>query len=466
MKLWGGRFDAGQRDGDFERFSESFSVDQRLVLFDLQVNRAYVRELGRAKVLRPAEVRELTHGLAKIRAYIEGHPNWASGQNAEDVHTWVEARLEREIGALAGKLRTGRSRNDLVATDTRLYLQSEISNLKSQIVVLLESLLAQAQRHAQVVLPGYTHLQPAQLILFAHYLLAYFEMFLRDVSRLEDCRARADELPMGAGALAGTTFAIDRERLARELGFARVARNSLDVTCDRDSVCELLFVAAMVMTHLSRIAEDLIVYSSPSFGFVELADAYSTGSSIMPQKKNPDLAELMRGKSGRVFGNLVAMLTVMKGLPLAYNRDLQEDKEPLFDTVDTVRAALRLMAGLLENLTVRPEAMAAALHCGFLTATDMADYLVTRGVPFRTAHEQVGHTVRYAESQWKELWHLSLTEIRQFAPLADDDVFDWLKIDNSVNRRRSPGGTAPERVAEALERVESEIGLSLHEQEL
>jgi argininosuccinate lyase len=451
MKLWGGRFGAGGRDPDFEDFSESFSVDQRLVLFDLRINRAYVRELGRARILMPAEVRELTRGLDQIRDSVERHPRWASGQTAEDVHTWVEDRLEREIGPLARKLRTGRSRNDLVATGTRLYLKSEISNLKSQIAALLQSLLALAKQNQQAVLPGFTHLQPAQPILFPHLLLAYFEMFLRDASRLEDCRARADELPMGAGALAGTTFAIDRERLARELGFARVARNSLDATSDRDFVCEALFACATTMTHLSRLAEDFIIYSSPSLGFIELADAYSTGSSLMPQKKNPDSLELIRGKAARVLGRLTSSLALLKGLPLAYNRDLQEDKAALFDGIDTTRDSLTIAARVIETLRVHAEKMKAATALGFLTATDVADELVRRGVPFADAHEQVGKLVRHCYTQQIPFPEVNDETARRFVPSWDAKLRALATSPElSVRRRDVAGGTAPRQVARQL----------------
>jgi argininosuccinate lyase len=455
MKLWGGRFAGGGRDPEFERFSESFSVDQRLVLFDLQVNRACVRELGRAGVFKPSDVRELTRGLEKIRVYIETHPRWAGGQTAEDVHTWVEARLEREIGPLARKLRTGRSRNDLVATGTRLYLKSEISNLKSEIAELLHSLLAQARRHSKAILPGFTHLQPAQPILFAHYLLAYFEMFLRDASRLEDCRRRADELPMGAGALAGTSFAIDRERLARELGFARVARNSIDVTSDRDFVCEALFACAMTMTHLSRLAEDLIIYSSPSFGFVELADAYSTGSSIMPQKKNPDSLELIRGKTARVLGRLTSSLAMLKGLPLAYHRDLQEDKAALFDGLDTTRSSLTIAARVVATLRMNADGMKAATALGFLTATDIADELVRRGVAFADAHQQVGKLVRHCHARGISFAEVSDAAARRFVPSWDAKLRAIATSPElSLRRRDVTGGTAPRQVARQLRAAE------------
>jgi len=458
MKLWGGRFAPGRRDPFFERFSESFSVDQRLVLYDLQVNRAYVRALGEARVLAAAEVRQLTRGLDRLCRYVETHPGWAQGQTSEDVHTWVEARLEREVGPVARKLRTGRSRNDLVATETRLFVKSEILNLESALAQLLASLLAEAKRHRGVVLPGYTHLQPAQPILFAHYLLAYFEMFQRDVSRLEDCRARADELPLGAGALAGTAFRLDRARLARALGFARVARNSLDVTSDRDFVCELLFACALALTHLSRLAEDLVIYSSPGYGFVELADAYSTGSSLMPQKKNPDSLELIRGKAATVLGKLTGTLALLKGLPLAYNRDLQEDKAALFDGLDTTREALLLAARLVRTLRLHPQRMKAATAQGFLTATDVADVLVSRGVPFAEAHEQVGKLVRYCDERQMTFAEVAAAEARRFIPFWDAKLRAVAASpEKAVRRRNVLGGTAPRQVARQLRAAEGTL---------
>jgi len=459
MKLWGGRFAPGRRDPLFERFSESFSVDQRLVLYDLQVNRAYVRALGEADVLSATEVRQLTRGLDRLCRYVETHPGWARGQTSEDVHTWVEARLEREVGPVARKLRTGRSRNDLVATETRLYVKSEILNLESALAQLLASLLAQAKRHRLVVLPGYTHLQPAQPILFAHYLLAYFEMFRRDLGRLEDCRARADELPLGAGALAGTAFRLDLARLARALGFARVARNSLDVTSDRDFVCELLFACALTLTHLSRLAEDLVIYSSPGYGFVELADAYSTGSSLMPQKKNPDSLELIRGKAARVLGKLTGVLALLKGLPLAYNRDLQEDKAALFDGLDTTREALLLAARVVRTLRLHPERMKAATAHGFLTATDVADVLVSRGVPFAEAHAQVGKLVRYCDERQRTFAEVATAEARRFIPLWDAKLRAVAASpEKAVRRRDVLGGTAPRQVARQLRAAEATLG--------
>lgn len=451
MKLWGGRF-LNRRDPHFEKFSESFSVDQRLIFYDLRVNLAYVKLLGRARVLGSDEVRRLIRGLEALRRHIQGHPGWARGETSEDVHTWVEARLEQKVGATAQKLRTGRSRNDLVATETRLFVKDSITQLERAVLGLLKALLSLARLNLGVVMPGYTHLQPAQPILFSHYLLAYFEMLWRDASRLEDCRARSDELPMGAGALAGTSFPLDRTRLARELGFARVARNSLDVTSDRDFVSELLFACALVMTHLSRLAEDLVIYSSPGFGFVELDEAYSTGSSLMPQKKNPDSLELVRGRAARVLGKLTGILALLKGLPLAYNRDLQEDKAALFDGVDTTLDALELSARVIRTLRVRPDRMKAATAEGFLTATDLADELVRRRrIPFAQAHAQVGKLVRYCVKRQKSFAELTVNEARAFVP-AWDAALSAVAIspERAVRRRKVIGGTAPSQVARQL----------------
>jgi argininosuccinate lyase len=457
MKLWGGRF-SGQRDPQFEKFSESFSLDQRFILYDLRVNLAYVKALREARVLKPGEAGKLAGGLKALLRKIEQDAKWARGQTAEDVHTWVEGELKRRVGDVARKLRTGRSRNDLVATEMRLYIKDATRQLERALAGLLAALVALARQHGQAVLPGYTHLQPAQPILFAHYLLAYFEMFYRDAGRLRDCRTRADELPMGAGALAGTTFAIDRERLARELGFARVAGNSLDVTSDRDPVAELLFACALCMVHLSRWAEDLIIYSSPSFSFVELADAYSTGSSLMPQKKNPDSLELIRGRSGTLLGNLTGLLAVMKGLPLAYDRDLQEDKAAMFAGVDTTFAAITIASRVVATLRIHPERMKAATQLGFLTATDLADELVRRGEAFADAHEQVGKLVRHCAAAGKTFQDLSATEAAGFVPGWDHDLHAVAtSVERSAARRNVAGGTAPRQVARQLTRAEKVI---------
>jgi len=355
-------------------------------------------------------------------------------------------------------LRTGRSRNDLVATDTRLYLKDATLQLERALLDLLAALVSQARRHPQIILPGYTHLQPAQPILFAHYMLAYFEMLCRDGSRLRDCRRRADELPMGAGALAGTTFPINRERLARELGFARVARNSLDVTSDRDGVAELLFACALTMAHLSRWAEDLIIYSSPGFGYVGLADAYATGSSLMPQKKNPDSLELIRGRAGTLLGKLAGLLAVMKGLPLAYDRDLQEDKAAMFSGVDTTLGALQIAARVAETFRLRPQRMQAMTRMGFLTATDLADELVQRGVPFAEAHQQVGKLVQHCAAAEKTFQDLSPGEAAEFVPAWDAKLQEVaVSPERSVARRNVTGGTAPRQVARQIARAEQVV---------
>jgi argininosuccinate lyase len=450
MKLWGGRF-AGRRDPRFERFSESFSLDHRFVLYDLRVNFAYVKELGRVGVFKPAEMRRLARGLEAIRRHVEQNPHWARGQSSEDVHTWVEAQLERRIGSLAGKLRTGRSRNDLVATEARLYVKDAIGDLERALAEMLEALLGQARRHARVVMPGYTHLQPAQPILFAHYALAYFQMLGRDAGRLADCFERADELPMGAGALAGAAYRLDRERLAGALGFARAASNSLDVTSDRDFVAELLFACSLIMVHLSRWAEDLIVYSSPGFGFVELADAYATGSSLMPQKKNPDSLELIRGKAATVLGRLTGMLALVKGLPLAYDRDLQEDKGALFSAVDTTCDTLAIASRVAGTLRLRPERMRAASAQGFLTATDLADELVRHGTPFARAHQQVGKLVRYCAGHERTFADLSAAEAQRFIPSWDSKLHHVaVSPERAISRRNILGGTAPRQVARQI----------------
>jgi len=458
MKLWGGRFAPHSRDPQFEKFSESLSVDRRLILYDLRVNAAYIRALGRARVLSRGEVRLLIRGLKALRGHVEGHPNWAKGSSSEDVHAWVEERLEAHSGALARKLRTGRSRNDLVATETRMYVKDSVTRLELAAVELMDALVRQARRHPKQVLPGYTHLQPAQPVLFAHYLLAYFEMLRRDIERWEDCRKRADELPLGAGALAGNSFGIDRKRLAVELGFARVARNSLDVTSDRDFVCEVLFACALTLVHLSRLAEDLVIYSTPSFGYVEIAEAYSTGSSLMPQKKNPDSLELIRGKAARVLGDLSAMVALLKGLPLAYNRDLQEDKPVLFDGLDTTCESLTLAARIVRTLRLHPGRIERAMAEGFLTATDLAEALARRGVPFARAHEQVGKLVQACSARGISFAGLPAGEARRWVPSWDEGLRAIaVSPEIAVRRKNVVGGTAPARVAEQMREAEAAL---------
>jgi argininosuccinate lyase len=463
-KPWGGRF-AGETEAAVEEFTSSLSFDQRLFRQDIAGSRAHARMLAAQGIITPEEGEQIIQGLNEILKELESG-DLVLDPALEDIHMAVEARLTEKIGEVGKKLHTARSRNDQVALDVRLFLAQEVEGLIGALTDLRRAAVKLAHRHRDAIMPGYTHLQRAQPILFAHHLLAYDEMWRRDVMRLAESLARIRVSPLGAAALAGTTFPIDPQFVASQVGFPEVCRNSLDAVSDRDFLLEFLAHAAIIMIHLSRLSEELILWSSSEFGFVVLPDAYATGSSIMPQKKNPDVPELIRGKTGRVAGHLMGLLLTLKGLPLAYNRDLQEDKEPLFDALDTVKSSVELMAGVLLELEVKPEKMAAALQGGVLTATDLADYLVTKGVAFRTAHKQVGNTVRYAEAQGKELWKLTLEEIRQFSPQAEAEVFDWLKIENSVARRNSPGGTAPERVAEALERAENELGLSLHEQKV
>jgi argininosuccinate lyase len=456
-KPWGGRFQE-KTAGEVEDFTCSLHFDRRLYRQDIAGSMAHARMLAKQGILSESEAAAIIQGLAEIRQEIESG-RFVFDPAMEDIHMAIEARLTAKIGEVGGKLHTARSRNDQVALDVRLYLAEEVEGLLADLTELRRAAARLARRYFGLIMPGYTHLQRAQPVLFAHHMLAYNEMWCRDQSRLRESLPHIRVSPLGAAALAGTTFPIDPHVTAAELGFPQVFRNSLDAVSDRDFILEFLALAAIIMVHLSRLAEELIIWSSSEFSFVEIADAYATGSSIMPQKKNPDVAELIRGKTGRVVGHLMGLLMTLKGLPLTYNRDLQEDKEPLFDAVDTVRSSVRLMAGMLDALDLKPERLNAALHGGYLAATDLADYLVNQGLPFRTAHEQVGRLVGYAEFQGKELRELSLEEIQRFASQAGPDIFEWLKIDNVVARRTSPGGTAPARVEEALSRVEEELGL-------
>jgi argininosuccinate lyase len=441
-----------------EEFSSSLHFDRRLYRHDIRGSMAHARMLAKQGILSVDEAEAIIQGLADIQQEIEAG-EFSFDPALEDIHMAIEARLTAKIGETGRKLHTARSRNDQVALDVRLYLSEEVDSLLEALTELRRAGARLARRYIGVILPGYTHLQRAQPVLFAHHLLAYDEMWRRDQMRLTESLARIRVSPLGAAALAGTTFPIDPEFSANQLGFPEVFRNSLDAVSDRDFILEFLGHAAIIMVHLSRLSEELIIWASAEFGFIALPDSYATGSSIMPQKKNPDVAELIRGKSGRVAGHLMSLLMTVKGLPLAYNRDLQEDKEPLFDSLDTVKASVSLMAGMLGSLTLREDRIAQALRGGYLSATDLADYLVQQGLPFRTAHEQVGRLVRYAEFQGKELWELSLEEIQRFASQAGPEVFEWLAIENVVARRASAGGTAPARVEAALVLVEQELGL-------
>ncbi|MDQ0287326.1 argininosuccinate lyase [Desulfofundulus luciae] len=450
-KLWGGRFQKAT-DHLVDDFHSSISFDQRLYRYDIRGSMAHARMLAKQGIIAPEEAQAIIKGLEEILADIEeGRVQFSVA--AEDIHMNIEQLLTERIGPVGKKLHTARSRNDQVALDVRMYLKEEIDAIIALLKQLQETLLDLAENHLDTVMPGYTHLQRAQPITLAHHLMAYVQMFGRDVDRLQDCRRRTDVLPLGAGALAGTTFPIDPAYVAEQLGFAAVAENSLDAVSDRDFAVEFTAAAALIMVHLSRFCEEIILWSSAEFAFVELDDAYSTGSSMMPQKKNPDVAELTRGKAGRVFGDLMTLLTMLKGLPLAYNKDMQEDKEALFDAVDTVKKCLRVFTPMVASLKVRPENMAGAARGGFTNATDLADYLVKKGVPFREAHEQAGKLVYYCLSRGKSLEELSLEEFRHFAPRVEEDVYRAIDIRQCVAARRVLGGPAPEAVRQAILRA-------------
>jgi argininosuccinate lyase len=445
---WGGRF-AQAADPTARAFTASLPFDHRLWAVDLEGSRAWARALAKGGVLSGEELEQISQGLADIRAEIE-QGTFPFRLELEDIHMNVERRLVELVGPVGGKLHTGRSRNDQIAVDMRLWLRGEIDTIREGIREVQRALLEQAERHPGAAMPGYTHLQRAQPVLLAHHLLAYVFMLARDRERLADARRRADVLPLGAGALAGTTVPIDRHALARDLGFAAPSPNSLDAVADRDFALEFLAAAAILAMHCSRLGEELVLWASAEFGFVELPDAYATGSSIMPQKKNPDIAELVRGKTGRVYGDLVRLLTVMKGLPLAYHSDMQEDKEAFFDAADTVRACLGILAPFLRGLVFRTERLRELAGASFSTATDLADYLVQRGLPFRQAHEVVGQAVRLAVERGVGLADLDLEALRALSPLFGPDFRQAVTVEASLAARAGYGGTAPEAVRRAL----------------
>ena len=455
-KLWSGRF-AEPTDALVERFTESVSFDRRLAEHDIRGSIAHATMLAEVGVLSTEDRDAVVAGLEGILADIEaGAFEWRT--SLEDVHMNVESVLTERIGDAGKRLHTGRSRNDQIATDVRLFLRDALDDVSGAIRALQEEILAIAEREADTVLPGFTHLQAAQPITFGHHMLAWFEMLDRDAERFAQCRGRINRMPLGAAALAGTTYPIDRAMTARLLGFEGLCGNSLDAVSDRDFAIEFVADCALAMMHLSRMSEELVLWVSAPFGFVELGDAYCTGSSIMPQKKNPDVPELVRGKSARVIGHLNALLVLMKGQPLAYNRDNQEDKEPLFDTVDTVTDCLRVFAGMLGTLECRRERMREAALLGHATATDLADYLVRRAVPFRDAHEAVGRAVRSAMQTGRDLSEMTLEELRAFSPAVESDVFEVLTLEGSVAARDHAGGTAPARVRAALARARERLG--------
>ncbi|WP_417564936.1 argininosuccinate lyase [Marinobacter sp.] len=455
-KPWGGRF-SEPTDAFVEKFTASVGFDQRLYHHDITGSIAHATMLAEVGVLTNDERDQIVDGLNGVKADIEsGKFQWSV--SLEDVHMNIEARLTDRIGITGKKLHTGRSRNDQVATDIRLYLRDEIDVIAEELRRLQSGLLDLAEREADTIMPGFTHLQTAQPVTFGHHLLAWYEMLVRDAERLQDCRKRVNVMPLGAAALAGTTYPIDRALTAKLLGFDRPTENSLDSVSDRDFAIEFCSFAALLMTHLSRFSEELVLWTSAQFDFIDLPDRFCTGSSIMPQKKNPDVPELVRGKTGRVNGHLVSLLTLMKSQPLAYNKDNQEDKEPLFDTVDTIKGCLKAYADMIPAIRSKVDNMRVAAKRGFSTATDLADYLVKKGVPFRDAHEIVGKSVAFGVAEGRDLSDMTLEELKQFSDHIGEDVFDVLTLEGSVQARNHLGGTAPEQVRAAVGRARSQLG--------
>lgn len=452
-KLWGGRF-TKKTDQLVEEYTASILFDKELAEEDIQGSLAHVTMLGKCGILPQDDVEKIKDGLLKVQGMIR-RAEMEFSVSDEDIHMNIEKALIDEVGSVGGKLHTGRSRNDQVATDMHLWLRKRVVEFVGLLNKVQEALIEQAKQNLDTIVPGYTHLQRAQPILFAHHLMAYVSMFQRDVERLQDSYKRVNVLPLGAGALAGTTFPIDRHFVAQQLGFDGVYENSLDAVSDRDFILEFLSNASMIMMHLSRLSEEFVLWSSTEFRFIELDDAFCTGSSIMPQKKNPDVAELVRGKTGRVYGNLFGLLTVLKSLPLAYNKDMQEDKEGMFDTVRTLQGALQLYAPMIATMKVNKDRMRQAVNQDFSNATDIADYLVNKGMPFRQAHEVIGKTVLYCIHNQKYLLDLKLEEFHQFSKLFDQDIYNVLQPESVVNARNVYGGTAEAQVIGAIERAEA-----------
>ena len=447
-KLWGGRF-SKTTDEMINEFQASIDFDKRMYYEDIKGSIAHATMLKKCNIITEKDHEDIVNGLTAILNDIESG-NFSFDIALEDIHMNIEKRLTERIGVAGGKLHTARSRNDQVALDTHMYVRKEVANIAKLLIELEESFVEMAQKNSDVIMPGYTHLQRAQPILFSHHMLAYFYMLNRDFARLEGVYDRADIMPLGAGALAGTTFPIDRHYVAEQLNFAQIYANSLDAVSDRDYILEFLSFASILMMHLSRISEEIILWCSKEFSFIELDDAHCTGSSMMPQKKNPDVSELVRGKTGRVIGHLMAMLTTAKGLPLAYNKDLQEDKEGLFDTIDTVKFSLSVYAQMIKAMRVNKEKMLLATKEDFSNATDMADYLVKKGLPFRDAHEVAGKSVSYCIEQDKWLMDLTLEEFKQFSPLFDEDILEEIKVETCVANRNSYGGTSYSQVEQSL----------------
>ncbi len=454
-KLWDGRF-TEKTNRSVERFTASIQVDKRLYAYDIAGSIAHSKMLAKCGIITEEEASELARGLGNIKRDIE-RGQLEYDDSLEDIHMHIEARLFQEVGKVAQKLHTARSRNDQVSLDVRMYLRQATADLIRSLVKLREQLVLLARDNTDVILPGYTHMQRAQPVLLAHHLMAYYEMFKRDTERFVDCLTRINVMPLGTAALAGTTYPIDRQYVAQLLGFTSVSVNSMDAVSDRDFIMEFLAAAGICMLHFSRISEEMVLWSTSEFGFIELSDAFSTGSSIMPQKKNPDVPELVRGKTGRVIGDLIAMFTIVKSLPLAYNRDLQEDKEPLFDAVDTLSACVDIYTRMLPEISVKKERMSQAAATGYLNATDLADYLVGQGVPFRKAHSCAGQAVAYAIEDGRELHELTLKELSEFSPKVKKEVFQLLEAESVVNRRTSFGGTATGNVKKAVAAAGKEL---------
>ena len=454
-KAWSGRFSEPVNDL-VKQYTASVGFDQRLAEYDIRGSLAHARMMASVGVLSAADLADIERGMAAIQAEIQsGTFRWSV--DLEDVHLNIERRLTDLVGEAGKRLHTGRSRNDQVATDVRLWLRDALDAIVMLVRALQTQLVDVADQHADTVMPGFTHLQVAQPVTFGHHLLAYYEMLQRDRARLVDCRRRLNRLPLGAAALAGTSYPIDRAQVAAELGFDGLCANSLDAVSDRDFAIEFAACGAMLMMHLSRFSEELILWMTPRFGFIALADGYCTGSSIMPQKKNPDVPELVRGKTGRMYGHLMALLTLMKGQPLAYNKDNQEDKEPLFDAVDTLVDTLRVFTGMIGSITVNKDAMRKAALEGFATATDLADYLVKKGMPFREAHEAVARAVRFAANRGVDIAALPLAELQNFSPLIASDVFQVLTLEGSLQARNHVGGSAPDQVRAAVAAARQEL---------
>ncbi len=454
-KVWGGRFKE-EIEERFHRFNASIEFDWRLYPYDIMGSISHCRALKRAGIINEEEERGIISGLNSIKEDLDqGKLKFDS--RYEDIHTFIEKELIKRVGDAGEKLHTGRSRNDQVSLDLRLYVKDAIKRVIDKIKGFQKTIIQVAEKNIHVIMPGYTHLQRAQPVLLSHHLMAYYEMLKRDEGRFKNAYQRADVLPLGSAALAGTTFEIDRHFIAEELGFGNISRNSMDAVSDRDFVIESIFACSILMMHLSRLSEEIIIWATKEFSFIELPDSLSTGSSIMPQKKNPDLVELVRGKTGRVFGSLLSILSTMKGLPLTYNKDMQEDKEPLFDSFDTVIDSLEMMEMLLSGVRFNEKIMEESAGQGFLVATDLAEYLVTKGVPFRKAHELVGKVVLFAMEKGKELNQLELKELKGFSDSFDEDVLNWLDPKDSIKRRSITGGTAPDSVLQQIKQAKEEL---------